>query len=458
MLPDIELTDNGLAGTLTHEIIHCRRGDLYVKLAALLARSLHWFNPLAHMAALRCETEMELSCDEAVLEGCGEDIRAAYGAVMLYIIKKCRRNTGTLTTHFNPKKNAVMVRITNILYGSGKRRGRLLIAVCVVLCVFAGTFIACSITDGETAAATEEQESDTAEGSSDNDILADAPEDTETDAFQYPDEIEPVTFPYTDKVFPKPVHWEKEQLGIVEIEINTSPAFAFRLYEWNSHAENSETDTGWNFAGLVWTIAAYTRDEFARTAEHYLTETGADVYSEFFGEMSVLIGTDSEYAYVLTLPSDDDYAVSENYKQLQAESQAVLQNFISVNGITPNPSCPDSVVYSPAAAKTVYWSYYLSDSLTLTYVKTAADEFYLRGNDGGGPLIDLGVHVIDLSRYLAGCPKPVSAYGVTFNNLGCNRADGGETAWELQSSKDGYKYTVEDFASAMVRFDNGFTL
>ena len=28
---------------------------------------------------------------------------------------------------------------------------------------------------------------------------------------------------------------------------------------------------------------------------------------------------------------------------------------------------------------------------------------------GGGPLIDLGVHVIDLSRYLAGNPKPVSA-------------------------------------------------
>ncbi len=77
---------------------------------------------------------------------------------------------------------------------------------------------------------------------------------------------------------------------------------------------------------------------------------------------------------------------------------------------------------------------------------------------GGGPLIDLGVHVIDLTRYLAGLPKPVSAYGVTYKNLGCNRANGGEVAWELESSKGGYKYTVEDFASALVRFDNGFTL
>jgi predicted dehydrogenase len=31
-------------------------------------------------------------------------------------------------------------------------------------------------------------------------------------------------------------------------------------------------------------------------------------------------------------------------------------------------------------------------------------------------------------------------------------------AWEMSSKKDGYEYTVEDFASALVRFDNGFTL
>ena len=76
---------------------------------------------------------------------------------------------------------------------------------------------------------------------------------------------------------------------------------------------------------------------------------------------------------------------------------------------------------------------------------------------GGGPLIDLGVHVIDLSRYLAGNPKPVSAYGVTYKNLGCNRASGGGLGWQIEG-KDGYEYSVEDMASAMVRFDNGFTL
>ncbi len=78
---------------------------------------------------------------------------------------------------------------------------------------------------------------------------------------------------------------------------------------------------------------------------------------------------------------------------------------------------------------------------------------------GGGPLIDLGVHVIDLSRYLMGNPKPVSAYGAAFHKLG-NRPDvkqAGDTY--LSTSTDSrFKFTVEDLATAMVRFENGAIL
>ena len=76
---------------------------------------------------------------------------------------------------------------------------------------------------------------------------------------------------------------------------------------------------------------------------------------------------------------------------------------------------------------------------------------------GGGPLIDLGVHVIDFARYVAGCPKPVSAYGVKYDNLGPNRAAGGTQAWTLEQNS-GHPFNVEDFTTAMVKFDNGFTL
>lgn len=78
---------------------------------------------------------------------------------------------------------------------------------------------------------------------------------------------------------------------------------------------------------------------------------------------------------------------------------------------------------------------------------------------GGGPLIDLGVHVMDLVRYLCGNPKPVSAYGFTYDNLGYNRASGGQT-WMASNSNavKEFNYNVEDFVGAIIRFDNGLTL
>ena len=158
VLPDIAFTENALVGTLSHEVTHCKRGDLWIKAVCLLARSMHWFNPLVHLAAFRCEMEMELSCDEAVLSGCSEDTRAVYGEIMLDIIRRCRNNRGALTTHFNPKKNAVKARLKNILYGSGKRRGTMLIVLCVILCLIAGAVVACRTEEPEDETVSENTE------------------------------------------------------------------------------------------------------------------------------------------------------------------------------------------------------------------------------------------------------------------------------------------------------------
>ncbi len=76
---------------------------------------------------------------------------------------------------------------------------------------------------------------------------------------------------------------------------------------------------------------------------------------------------------------------------------------------------------------------------------------------GGGPLIDIGVHVIDLARYLFGNPKPVSVYGATFSKLGARKHIKSELAY-VSSSTETYDCNCEDLVSAMVRFDNGAVL
>lgn len=75
---------------------------------------------------------------------------------------------------------------------------------------------------------------------------------------------------------------------------------------------------------------------------------------------------------------------------------------------------------------------------------------------GGGPVIDLGVHMIDLVRYLAGKPKAVSVFASTFNKIGMKPDIKGVTKY-LAKDYDTFN-DVEDCATALIRFDNGLTL
>ncbi len=73
--------------------------------------------------------------------------------------------------------------------------------------------------------------------------------------------------------------------------------------------------------------------------------------------------------------------------------------------------------------------------------------FATRELAGGGPLIDLGVHRIDLALWLMGHPEPVAVSGATYEALG-------RRLW----AERGRDYQVEDLAAGFVRFANGATL
>jgi len=80
--------------------------------------------------------------------------------------------------------------------------------------------------------------------------------------------------------------------------------------------------------------------------------------------------------------------------------------------------------------------------------------FIYKSQSGGGPCIDIGVHILDLTLWLMGHPKPVTVSGVARTEL-AKHAEAFSSWGRTLVPQD---IDVEDFAAAFVRFDSGATL
>ncbi len=84
--------------------------------------------------------------------------------------------------------------------------------------------------------------------------------------------------------------------------------------------------------------------------------------------------------------------------------------------------------------------------------------FTTKAQSGGGPLIDLGVHMIDLAIWLMGNPRPVAVSGAVFRKFADNDGSSDSVNSKFGDSKSGGTFDVEDLAMGMLRFDNGAVL
>lgn len=80
--------------------------------------------------------------------------------------------------------------------------------------------------------------------------------------------------------------------------------------------------------------------------------------------------------------------------------------------------------------------------------------FTQKAQSGGGPLIDIGVHLLDLSLYLMGNPKPVSVFGSTYAEFGPKKR--GIGTWGTPNWSG--TYDVEDLATALIKMEDGSSL
>ena len=129
---------------LKHELIHCKRKDLWFKGILMLARALHFFNPFVHWMTKLAEKDMELSCDLAVMENCDMKEREAYSMAILRTVKEANSKNMRMSTAFSGEKEELKARFENIFDMTAKKRGIALFTAAALLVCGGTAFVGCT--------------------------------------------------------------------------------------------------------------------------------------------------------------------------------------------------------------------------------------------------------------------------------------------------------------------------
>lgn len=146
LLPNAFPTEEALRLTLDHELMHIRNRHLWLKAAAELAVSVHWYHPMAYWLRMECDSVCEYAVDEALAGQFSQDRRKAYCQLLLN--EAARQTAGSrFVSGMVPEKKKLKERMMSImgyrqLTGKGKAVTAGLLAAGLAVCLFTEACVA----------------------------------------------------------------------------------------------------------------------------------------------------------------------------------------------------------------------------------------------------------------------------------------------------------------------------
>lgn len=126
---------------LRHELTHAKHKDVLCKMVFLLARCVHWFNPVVHLLAWQGAQDLEIACDQSVVHGLDTDAKRQYGQCILNDVARRMYGGTMLTTRLTGGGKAMKTRLQALFSPNKKRRGvALILAAAFALTLVGGCF------------------------------------------------------------------------------------------------------------------------------------------------------------------------------------------------------------------------------------------------------------------------------------------------------------------------------
>lgn len=147
ILPCETYSDTDLSFIVQHELLHCRRNDLWYKLLLIIANAVHWYNPVIYLMFHEAGGDLELSCDDFVTNGMSFTERKVYTETILASIQRQKMKKTALSTYFYGGQRTMKNRFINILNTKQKKNGALVLLIVVLVVGILGGLVGCSNTE-----------------------------------------------------------------------------------------------------------------------------------------------------------------------------------------------------------------------------------------------------------------------------------------------------------------------
>ena len=135
LLPERGYTEAELRMIFRHELIHIQRWDSVLKFFLVFCTAMCWFNPLLWLAMRLCAEDIELGCDEAVVQRLDGTQRRDYAELLLRTAGDGRGFTSCLSA----SARSLRYRLRCVMTPGRKRDGSLLTGLaCFLLIVSYG--------------------------------------------------------------------------------------------------------------------------------------------------------------------------------------------------------------------------------------------------------------------------------------------------------------------------------
>lgn len=142
VIPDKSFSEAELYYIFRHELVHCKRKDMYYLWGVQFFACVYWFNPLMYLMNKRIQKDRELACDEAVLAALPKSKYIGYGDTLLSSLAKSgnyKESYVAVSLHENTK--ALKERLSFIAnYRSGIKKGNTIFSILLIVLCAVGVF------------------------------------------------------------------------------------------------------------------------------------------------------------------------------------------------------------------------------------------------------------------------------------------------------------------------------